>query len=161
MGTRGPIPERTDQVRRRNKKDVDAVEVDDAAPVEAPAPDDDWHEIAREWFEALADSGQAVFYEPSDWATARLIAESMSRDLNEQPIGVDERTGRPVMARIPLKGASLAAYLKACGVLGVTEGDRRRLQIELHRGERMVDPEEERAGATITDIAAKLAAGGG
>jgi hypothetical protein len=102
--------------------------------VEVPKPNSKWHPIAKRWFESLAMSGQSrKYYEPSDWATAYLIAESMSRDLKPQVVGINEETGEPVMAVIPLKGASLAAYLKAFTALLVTEGDRRRARVELER----------------------------
>jgi len=91
-----------------------------------------WHPIAKRWFQALAASGQAQFYEPSDWAAAELLAESMSRDLRPQVVGITD-SGKVVKESIPLKGASLAAYLKAFGSLLVTEGDRRRVRLELER----------------------------
>lgn len=135
----GPIPKRSDTRRRRNK----ASEPEKAAagtPVapERPAADENWHPIAKGWFESLGRSGQAQFYEPSDWATAVLIAESMSRDLLPQVVGVLQEgkdAGEVVKEVIPLKGASLTAYLRAMSVLLVTEGDRRRMRLELERGE--------------------------
>lgn len=133
-GTRGPIPKRSIERRRRNKSgDTETVGtlVD---VVEVPEADASWHPIAKLWYESLADSGQSVFYEPSDWATAYLIAESMSRDLAEQFVAATD-SGESIYATIPLKGASLAAYLKAMSVLMVTEGDRRRMRLELERGD--------------------------
>jgi hypothetical protein len=38
-----------------------------------------------------------------------------------------------VRANLPMKGASMAAYLKGFAALGMTEGDRRRMGIEIHR----------------------------
>lgn len=95
--------------------------------------------MARAWYESLAGSGQSVWYEPSDWATAVLVAESISRDLKPQVVGVHPETGEPVWATIPLRGTSLAAYLKAFTALVVTEGDRRRARLELQRGQ--VEPD--------------------
>lgn len=145
--SRGPVPKRESQRRRENRPESPVDKADGAAEVEVPAANPRWHPIAKRWFESLAQSGQHVFYEPSDWATAELIAESMSRDLKPQVVGIKEETGEPVMATIPLKGASLAAYLKAFSVLLVTEGDRRRARLELQRpspggGEEMPDVSE-------------------
>jgi hypothetical protein len=131
--SRGPVPKRESQRRRQNEPEVPVEKADGAAEVPLPRPNPKWHPIAKRWFESLARSGQSAFYEPSDWATAELIAESMSRDLKPQVVGIKEETGEPVMATIPLKGASLAAYLKAFSVLLVTEGDRRRARLELER----------------------------
>jgi hypothetical protein len=98
-----------------------------------PEADPNWHEAAERWYAALAKSGQAVFYEASDWAFAWITAESLSRDLKPQVVGIVEDTGEVVRAIIPMKGASLAAYLKAMTALLATEGDRRRAGIELER----------------------------
>lgn len=112
--------------------------------------------MARLWYESLAGSGQAAFYEPSDWATAYVIAESMSRDLKPQPIGVHPETGRPVRAAIPMRGASLSAYLRAMTALMVTEGDRRRARLELEREQ--PSAEEAPDVSWIDDARARLAA---
>lgn len=133
-GAGGPVPKRSDQRRRRNKPAVPVDSTSGGPVVDAPKANSKWHPVAKRWYESLAQSGQAVFYEPSDWATAYLIAESLSRDLKPQPIGVDD-DGAPVLESIPLKGTSLSAYLKAFTVLLTTEGDRRRLRLELSRGD--------------------------
>jgi hypothetical protein len=110
-----------------------------ALPVTIPPASKDWHPIARDWYRSLAKSGQQEHYQQSDCATAYLIAESISRDLKPQPIGVHPETGEAVMATIPMKGASLAAYLRAFTALMVTEGDRRRARVELERGQPQPD----------------------
>lgn len=152
MGARGPIPKREDQRRRRNKPASKTATVKKkAAPARRkssstsirttsavtrsaiPKADPKWHVAAKRFYAALEKSGQSTFYEPSDWAIAWLIAESISRDLKPQVVGVVEETGEPVFAIIPLKGASLAAYLKAMTALLATEGDRRRAGLELER----------------------------
>lgn len=101
--------------------------------------DPDWHPVAKEWFRALEDSGQAHFYEPSDWALARLIAEAMSRDLKPQIVGVTDE-GEPIAYRRPLNAASVKAYLSAASDLMSTESSRRRLQVELDRPEAEAPP---------------------
>ena len=142
MGARGPTPKRSDMRRRVNKPEVPIIHSPAGEIIEPPEPSRDWHPIARDWYLSLASSGQAVFYEPSDWATARLIAESISRDLKPQFVAMSETTGKPVYESIPMRGASLAAYLKAMTALLVTEGDRRRARIELERGEVDTSAEE-------------------
>src|SRR5690606_5981412 len=77
VGTRGPVPKREDERRRRNKNE-DGIETTtvkvDEGPVKAPDVDTEWHPIAQEWFSSLRESAQSRFYEPSDWATAKYIA---------------------------------------------------------------------------------------
>lgn len=140
-GTRGPVPKRSDMRRRRNKPDIPITTLAAGTNAEAPEPDAEWHPIAVRWYRSLAESGQRVFYEPSDWATAYLIAESISRDLHPQFVGHTD-SGHVIEREIPMKGASLAAYLKAMNALLVTEGDRRRARMELERGEVDTSAEE-------------------
>lgn len=128
-GAGGPPPKRAAQRRRANKPAVPVDTAPGATDVKVPKADPKWHPVAKRWFQSLAASGQSVFYQPSDWATAYVVAESMSRELYPQPIGVSE--GQPVIATIPPRGASLSAWLRATTVLMATEGDRRRLHLEL------------------------------
>ena len=145
MGRSGPPPKRSSERRRRNKESkADKLEV--AGTVKPLDPDEEWHPIARQWFESLLESGQREFYEPSDWSLAYLIAESISRDLKPQVIGIHEETGEIKRATIPMKGASLSAYLKAMTALMVSEGDRRRARLELERA--APDESSEPAGVT-------------
>lgn len=134
----GPPPKRDAERRRRNKKAVETTTVDLAElasqPVDVPVAPEEWHPIASQWFDSLARSGQAVFYEPSDWATALMLGEALSRELNPQPLVIQGIEGATVeMHELPIKGASLNAILKGMTALMVTEGDRRRLSIELER----------------------------
>jgi hypothetical protein len=134
-GRGGPVPKRSNQ-RHGHRAKAEAESVDrapGAERVDVPPADESWHHIARQWYESLELSGQSAFYQPSDWATAYLIAESISRDLKPQFVGISETTGEPIIETIPMKGASLAAYLKAMTALLVTEGDRRRARLELER----------------------------
>jgi hypothetical protein len=133
MGEHGPIPKRSEERRRRNKPESPAETVEVAGTVEMPPAPRGWHAIARGLYESLQDSGQSKFFEPSDWQAAYLLCESLSRDLKPQAVGVSLVTGKILKARQPLKGASLAAYLKAFSALGVAEGDRRRMGIEISR----------------------------
>lgn len=129
----GPVPKRSDQRRRRNDKGEES-EAAGAVEVPVPEPDSDWHPVARQWFESLRDSGQSAFYEPSDWATAVVLAESMSRELSAQPVVVASGKEATVeMLTLPPKSASIAAWLKGFTALLSTEGDRRRMSIELKR----------------------------
>lgn len=129
----GPPPKRKAQRRRRNEPaGGEAATAAGAPAVVVPRPNSKWHPVAKLWFTSLATSGQAKFYEPSDWATATLVAEAISRDLKPQFVAVTD-DGTVVKEALPIKGASLSAYLKAMTALMVCEGDRRRLRLELER----------------------------
>lgn len=140
----GPVPKKDAERRRRNKNDgpssipAEVINVDEllAGDVEIPLPDESWHPIARQVYESQVRSGQVVWMEPSDWSMLYMICESISRDFSEQVVGITE-DGDVVRAEIPLKGASLSAYLKAFNMLLVAEGGRRTLRIELERQKRL------------------------
>lgn len=141
----GPPPKRDAQRRRHNTPaagPAEQVPVDGV--VAAPPPRRGWHPVAKAWYESLGRSGQARYYEPSDWATATLIAESISRELKPQPVKVGETVE---MVECPPKGASMAAWLRGMTSLMVTEGDRRRARVEFLRGS---DGEEE--GADVSEL---------
>jgi hypothetical protein len=147
--TRGPIPKRTELRRRTNapKTGEETTKVAAGADPEPMEPDEDWHPVAINWYLGLADSGQHVFYEQSDWDTAYIVAENISRLLKPVFVGMEQRYNAStdnleVKARFvsqPMKGADLSALLKAMGDLLVTEGARRRMRLELQRD---IDPAE-------------------
>lgn len=155
MGTRGPAPKRDAERRRTNEKALPTTTVDIAAlakeEVTIPEANGDWHPVAINWYESLPRSGQAVFYEPSDWATAYVLAETLSRELSPQPVmSTDPQTGEVTIEwiKMPIKGASLTAILKGMTALMVTEGDRRRLSIELERKRDLDEAAAVAAGAS-------------
>ncbi|MDQ0809821.1 hypothetical protein QFZ63_001535 [Streptomyces sp. B3I7] len=122
VGTRGPIPKRSEE-RRRVNKDVgpELIQAPAGGPEglpELPEPDPLWHPIASDWYLSLRQSGQAAFYEPSDWAVARYAADLMSKVL------LSERGPN---------GQLVAALNSVMSSLLTTEGDRRRARMELER----------------------------
>lgn len=144
MGARGPVGKKdAAKMGHRTKAELAGTEVinldeiDDALiklAEEGMIPaDEKWHPVARQFYDSLAASGQRIYYQPSDWAIAYMLADSISRDFKPQFVGVNEESGEPIFETIPLKGASLGAYLKGFTALMATEGDRRRLSIELER----------------------------
>jgi hypothetical protein len=122
VGTRGPIPKRSEERRRVNKDDGPAlIQAPAGSPEDAPdLPDPDplWHPIAADWYLSLRESGQSAFYEPSDWAMARYAAHVMSQVL------LSERGPN---------GQLVAALNSVMSSLLTTEGDRRRARMELER----------------------------
>ncbi|GGU62838.1 phage terminase small subunit [Streptomyces lavendofoliae] len=123
MGARGPIGKRSEErMGHRSKEEKESItKVPANAAIEVPdlpEPESTWHPIASDWYLSLRESGQAVFYQPSDWATARYAAELMSRALDSE--------------RAP-NGQLIAALNSVMGSLLTTEGDRRRARVELER----------------------------
>lgn len=141
MGARGPVPGRSDQSRHHGAKS-EAPEKPEMVfrPVVQPEGDPLWHSMAADWYRSLAESGQAVFYQPSDWATARIWAEVMHRQLS----------GGRISAQM------IAAWASAAGELLTTEGSRRRARLELARND--ADPDEDAAVISMAGYLADLEA---
>jgi hypothetical protein len=137
MGERGPIPKRSSERRRRNKdsqpETVDLAGTGLEGPVKPPKASGHWHPIAKAWFKSLGESGQSLYYEPSDWQAARYVAEVMSRQLKAK---------RP--------GAQLfSSVWSAMTDLLTTEAARRRVRMEIERPDE--GEEEQPAGVTELD----------
>jgi hypothetical protein len=139
--TRGPVPKRSSERRRRNKDS----KVETVKPLVANVPpltaNEAWHPIAIDWFNSLAESGQSQFYEPSDWQAARLVADVMSRNLKQKKFS----------------SVLFAAVWTAMGDLLTTEADRRRVRMEVERGG---EPEQPAGVIAIADYRKSLSAAG-
>lgn len=115
---KGPIPKRSAERRRRNKPEIAPKKVAVSGEVKIPAASKDWHPLAKRWYQSLKGSGQAQFYEPSDWAVAGIVAEVLSRNLQQ---------GQRMSSQM------FAAVMSTMGSLLTTEGDRRRVRLEIER----------------------------
>jgi hypothetical protein len=89
--------------------------------------------MAVEWYESLSDSGIAAFYERSDWATAMIVAEELTHYFNTS---TSRRSAQ-----------MLTALFSMMTSLGATEGDRRRMRIELEK------PKPEIQSVGVTELA--------
>lgn len=125
MGTRGPVRKRDDQRVRRNKPEVPTEKVSVIGKVGVPELDlQDTHgvpvhPIVQDFYKSLADSAQSRFYEPSDWQLARVAMSFLNKLLHsEKPNGQLLTTVNQILT----------------GLL-VSEGDRRRVQLEVERNQ--------------------------
>lgn len=137
-GHSGPPPK--PEARRRNKRAVETLTIDfekmSTDTVEVPAPSEDWAGPAYDLYMSLTESFVARIYEPSDWMTAWLLCEDYSRELKPRKVQVGlDGNGDPIMveAEMPMPGAKMTAILKGLSALIATEGDRRRLLIDVKR----------------------------
>lgn len=176
----GPIGKREEERRRRNKDVIETIKinVDEllAGEMVIPKPpehlddhnskcDDDcerhtgemvgsWHPFAEQAYLSLAASGQVIFMEPSDWATAFVLCEMISRELKPKPILTTSYDDGHESTEIqwvvsPVNGAVMGAFLKGWASLMATEGERRRLKIELDRKKRQ---EQILSGGNVVSI---------
>ncbi|WP_371671237.1 hypothetical protein OG985_28620 [Streptomyces sp. NBC_00289] len=102
-----------------------------ARPAKIPNADRNWHPIAKRLWDSLKESGQADFYQQSDWALAYSLCEDLS---------YYKKSGKR-------SGQMLQTIYSAFERLLVAEGDRRRVRIELH------EPVPEEQSAAVLAIA--------
>jgi hypothetical protein len=150
MGKRGPLPAKGLQRKKGKQAAIDAaitvgqIEVDVEAPYE---PNDAWHPIARSTYDSVQRSGQAEFYTESDWAKLYLVCDQLSLNLKPTFVGFAKQAevltvngkeevhyiNKPIAGVVPMNGATLNAIQAMMTSLGISEGDRRRMGIELVR----------------------------
>lgn len=124
--TRGPVPDRTEQTVRRNiGEPVDKVTA--IGVVSVPELGDisyrgETHQLVEDLYQSMVDSAQRRYYEPTDWQFARLALYA----LNEELVFA-RQNGKPVGAM------KLTALNQMLTSLLLTEGDRRRVRIEVER----------------------------
>lgn len=144
-GIPGPPAKREAERRRTNKTTesgvpnaAEVVQINAATfedlRVPAPEPDETWHHVARMQWDAALESGQRVFYEPTDWSQLYFLCDQLSQELQEKVIGFSEKDGELVYATQPMVGAKMTAIMKGFASLMFMEGDRRKLRLELERG---------------------------
>jgi hypothetical protein len=124
----GPLPKRDAERTRRNRPENEggiSLAKGTALGGDPFPAKDHWHPMAIEWYEALQQSGIAAFYERSDWATAMIVAEELTHYFNTS---TSRRSAQ-----------MLTALFSMMASLGATEGDRRRMRIELEKPKPVVD----------------------
>jgi hypothetical protein len=134
MGARGPVPHREADLARprsRNGGDQQAVTKGEMRSVRWPTADREWHPIARDLYNACKRSGQADFYQQSDIALLYSLCDDLSY----------------YKSSYKRSGQMLQSIYSAMERLLVTEGDRRRVRIELH------EPEKDGDSAAVLAIA--------
>jgi hypothetical protein len=130
----GPIPNREADLarpRERQGSNIQPVTKGELKPVTVPDPDPSWHPIATRLYESLRSSGQADFYQNSDWAFAMSVCDDLSH----------------YKKSLKRSGQMLQTIYAALERLLVTEGDRRRVRIELR------EPEDDTEPAAVLAIA--------
>nr|DAE91142.1 MAG TPA: hypothetical protein [Caudoviricetes sp.] len=143
MGVKGPIPKRSTEGHRitqarKFEHGVEPVNVI-ADKVEPPEPDPGWHPIAAKLWESVKQSTFTRYYEPSDWIVLYSACDDLSNYKKQ------ERRSPTMLAAVNTMLTSLL----------LTEGDRRRVQIEINR---IDESEAESAGVTALQAWAKARA---
>ena len=127
----GPVPKRSEERTRRNKPENEggvSLSKGNRVPFKVPPVDSGWHPRAKQWYRSMARSGMRDYYELSDFEYARILCDALT-----------EYYKRPT-------AMMLATILQGMTSLGVTEGERRRMRIELE------DPKETETSASLVAI---------
>jgi hypothetical protein len=127
----GPVPKRSEERTRRNKPENEggvSLSKGEKVPYKVPPVDSQWHPRAKQWYRSLSRSGMREYYELSDYEMARVLCDALT-----------EYYKRPT-------AMMLATILQGMTSLGVTEGERRRMRIELEK------PKENETSASIVAI---------
>lgn len=159
MGTRGPLGVKGLKRSKSRQAAMDAattvgqIEVDVQAPYD---PDPTWHPIAASTYDSVQRSGQAEFYTESDWTKLYLVCDQLSLNLKPSFVGFATdwkvvmvggeeqlvKYDRPISGVVPMNGATMNALQAMMASLGIAEGDRRRVGIELVRTPKSVEANE-------------------
>jgi len=141
---------RSDQRIRRNKdpEGIAVAKAPGAAVVKPPRVSPKWRPMVKDWFRSLKESGQAQFFEPTDWQMARLAAEQMNMLLVEA-----EESGQAIRA------TAFESLWAAMGDLLTTEGARRKVKVELQRGSAVEDPDRSEVVSIMDDYRNMLESG--
>lgn len=146
LGKPGKVPNRSEDLarpRERKGGDVQPITNGIMRPVRIPRADPEWHPIAKMLWDSLKKSGQSDFYQQSDWAFAYSLCEDLSHYKSGSK-SIDRATRE--LYNKSRSGQMLQSIYSAMERLLVTEGDRRRVRIELQR------PEEETTSAAVVAI---------
>lgn len=129
----GPIPNRSEDLARPRERgqgeSAPVITKGELLPVKVPNANRDWHPSAQRIWDSMKVSGQAAFYQQTDWAMAHFLMGEISDYLNTSK----------------KSSMMLASLMQALTGLCLTEGERRRARIELEA------PKEE-SDASITAI---------
>jgi hypothetical protein len=114
----GPMPKRSEERTRRNKTGEDGLSVKKgvALPYQWQEPGEDWDPRIVTFYESFKDSGMQAYYQQTDVSVLWLACDLLSSQVMS--------SGRP-------SAMMLAECMKMLDGLGITEGERRRIKIEL------------------------------
>lgn len=115
----GPVPKRSDERIRRNEDIIPVEKIETSGTVEIPELNLPFgaSQMVVDFYDSLKRSAYSKYYEPSDWEYARLTCFIME-----------------TIVKTPKPSAEMYKALQtAMSSMLVTEGDRRRLRIEIVR----------------------------
>lgn len=130
----GPIPRQEATLarpRERKGSNQQATTKGERRDVLWPPVPSEWGSLARGLYEGARDSGQADFYQQSDVAYLMFVLEETNRYMEPYGTRPDPETGEMVAVYPKRSGQLFQALHSSMQSLLLTEGERRRVRIEL------------------------------
>lgn len=118
MAQYGPIPKRDDERIRRNKPDQPTLKIIPGENLKVEAPLfilDNPNPLVIDYYLAMQKSPQAQYFQQTDWIHAQAVLTLLNEQLNARQ----------------KNGQIIAVIMSELGKLMTTEGERRRLRIEI------------------------------
>lgn len=144
MGARGPIPDREDNLarsRERKGSDEQAAKRGQLQPISIEwEADPMWSDFTKNVWESASHSGMSDFYQDTDYAELWFICQELDRYIQPR---IYRETGEMYYKQSP---EMVKALLTGLSNLGFTEGDRRRIRVELDA------PEPQQQSASVTAL---------
>ena len=134
----GQVPKRSEDRIRRNAPEIPIDQVEAYGDVPVPELNLPFgaEPMVVDFYESLKNSAHSKYYEPSDWEFARLTCFIMQ-----------------TIVKTPKPSAEMFKALQtAMSNLLITEGDRRRLRIEIQREAAKGPTKEEQEMAKVMDM---------
>lgn len=157
----GPAPLPDDVRQRRNvpasgeQTKVGADDMPDYVDLNPtpPEPNEKWHPVAREIYDALLTDPARMNMTSADWALSKMMIENISRDMKPQVVATIPGTvqdgiaipGDVIRDTVAMNGARMAAVLKWAAMINLTDAARRSVGLHI------------RLGVTIDDLAGQQA----
>lgn len=130
----GPVPRPESELARpraRKGGDTQAVTKGTRKEVFWYDPPAHWGALARDIYEGARDSGQADFYQQSDIAYMTFVLEELNRYMEPYGSSFDEETGEVIALYPKRSGQMFQAIHSSMQSLLLSEGERRRVRVEL------------------------------
>lgn len=142
MGQRGPMPKRSSERTRNNKAGEDGIELKKGIALEWSwvKADKEWPAFIRDYYNSFQHTGMSAYYQQTDiqqlYMACHILAEQF-------------KTARP-------SAIMVGEAFKLLDGLGATEGERRRMKIELDKPKEETDEEANQKIAAVTSIHDRL-----
>ena len=131
-----PFPKRDDQRRNTITRKADKVVVNGGVKVRQPAARKHWRDEVKAWYRSISRSGEAEYYEPSDWQMALAAGDMYDEWFKTK------------------RATTFGEFRMLAHELMLTEGARLSSRVEVHR--KKDESQEDKGQAAVVEYKARL-----